>query len=65
VAAAPVTLIEFSRLLVFNDLIANGDAHLKKILLNGNRVRRLCATWVGKQRTILEPFLLRDLARIM
>lgn len=33
VAAAPVALIEFFRLLVFNYLIANGDAHLKNFSL--------------------------------
>lgn len=33
VAAAPVVLLEFFRLLVFNYLIANGDAHLKNFSL--------------------------------
>lgn len=32
-AAAPVVLLEFFRLLVFNYLIANGDAHLKNFSL--------------------------------
>ena len=32
-AAAPVVLVEFFRLLVFNYLIANGDAHLKNFTL--------------------------------
>jgi serine/threonine-protein kinase HipA len=32
-AAAPVALIEFFRLIVFNYLIANGDAHLKNFSL--------------------------------
>jgi serine/threonine-protein kinase HipA len=33
VAAAPVVLLDFFRLLVFNYLIANGDAHLKNFSL--------------------------------
>lgn len=33
VAAAPVAIMEFFRLLVFNYLIANGDAHLKNFSL--------------------------------
>ncbi len=33
VAAAPVALLEFFRILVFNYLIANGDAHLKNFSL--------------------------------
>jgi serine/threonine-protein kinase HipA len=33
VAAAPVVMLEFLRLLVFNYLIANGDAHLKNFSL--------------------------------
>ena len=33
VAAAPVALLEFFRLVVFNYLIANGDAHLKNFSL--------------------------------
>jgi serine/threonine-protein kinase HipA len=33
VAAAPVALLEYFRLLVFNYLIANGDAHLKNFSL--------------------------------
>jgi serine/threonine-protein kinase HipA len=33
VAAAPVAMLEFFRLLVFNYLIANGDAHLKNFSL--------------------------------
>jgi serine/threonine-protein kinase HipA len=33
VAASPVALLEFFRLLVFNYLIANGDAHLKNFSL--------------------------------
>jgi serine/threonine-protein kinase HipA len=33
VAATPVVLLEFFRLLVFNYLIANGDAHLKNFAL--------------------------------
>jgi len=33
VAAAPVVLVDFFRLMVFNYLIANGDAHLKNFAL--------------------------------